>query len=136
MMTLPSQLRLFLQCPKVRWSECKLCQKRIREENLPDEYCLQSWFIGRINTFLMQCGKRLIGWDEILEGGLNPGTMVMSWRVSLSAETPRACSPLCYTLSVNASSSTWAVKVKASCQILPRSRVCRPRHSSKWSISD
>ena len=88
-----SQNALLLQCPKVRWSECKLCQKRIYEENLPDEYCLQSWFIGRINTFLMKCGKRLIGWDEILEGGLNPGTLVMSWRAS-SFSDEQIC-PLC-----------------------------------------
>jgi hexosaminidase len=50
---------------------------------LGDEYGLQSWFIGRINNFLMENGKLLIGWDEILEGGLNPGTLVMSWRVSI-----------------------------------------------------
>ena len=54
----------------------------MRDEGLPDEYSLQSWFIGRINEYLIQRGKRLIGWDEILEGGLNPGTLVMSWRVS------------------------------------------------------
>ena len=86
------------QCPKVRWTNCKLCQKRIRDENLPDEYSLQSWFIGRINTFLMKCGKRLIGWDEILEGGLNPGTLVMSWRVRILCllvfgEFKAACRP-------------------------------------------
>lgn len=73
-----------LQCPKTRWSCCSHCQRRMREEGLPDEYTLQSWFIGRINQFLLKCGKRLIGWDEILEGGLNPGTIVMSWRVRSS----------------------------------------------------
>ena len=73
-----------MQCPKTRWSACKLCQKRIADEGLADEYSLQSWFIGRINAFLTASGKQLIGWDEILEGGLNPGSIVMSWRVSLS----------------------------------------------------
>lgn len=70
-----------MQCPKTRWSCCELCQRRIRAEGLADEYSLQSWFIGRIHDFLARCGKRLIGWDEILEGGLHPGTIVMSWRV-------------------------------------------------------
>lgn len=83
-----------LQCPKVRWSSCKLCQKRIRDEKLLDEYSLQSWFIGRINTFLMKHGKRLIGWDEILEGGLNPGTLVMSWRVSATCFSLQPRHPL------------------------------------------
>ena len=58
--------------------------QRIEKEGLIDEYGLQSWFIGRINHFLQENGKSLIGWDETLEGGLNPGTLVMSWRVSES----------------------------------------------------
>ncbi len=41
---------------------------------------LQSWFVGRINTFLRAHGRQLVGWDEILEGGLSPGAIVMSWR--------------------------------------------------------
>ena len=53
----------------------------MREEGLADEYALQSWFISRINKFLTQHGKQIIGWDEILEGGLSPGAIVMSWRV-------------------------------------------------------
>lgn len=43
---------------------------------------LQSWFVGRINTFLRAHGRQLVGWDEILEGGLSPGAIVMSWRAS------------------------------------------------------
>ena len=90
--------RFLVQCPKVRWHHCKRCQQRIEKEGLIDEYGLQSWFIGRINHFLQENGKSLIGWDETLEGGLNPGTLVMSWRVSgsttqmrLSILNHRAC---------------------------------------------
>lgn len=65
---------------KARWKECPLCQKRIREEGLKDENELQSYFIRRIEKFLISKGKKLIGWDEILEGGLAPEATVMSWR--------------------------------------------------------
>ena len=78
------------QCPKVRWRHCEACQRRIQEEGLEDEFHLQSWFVGRINTFLKAQGRILIGWDEILEGGLSPGAVVMSWRVSCLK--PRALS--------------------------------------------
>lgn len=70
-----------MQCPKTRWRACGACQRQLREANLEDEYALQSWFVGRINKFLRAQGRQLIGWDEILEGGLSPGAMVMSWRV-------------------------------------------------------
>jgi hexosaminidase len=68
------------ECPKTRWQECPLCQKRIKEEGLKDEKELQSYFIRRIEKFLVSRGKRLIGWDEILEGGLAHEATVMSWR--------------------------------------------------------
>jgi len=68
------------ECPKIRWKECSLCQTRIRSEGLKDEHELQSWFIQRIGKFLETKGKQIIGWDEILEGGLAPGATVMSWR--------------------------------------------------------
>ena len=68
------------ECPKVRWKECPLCQARIREEGLADEHELQSYFIRRAEKILEGHGKRLIGWDEILEGGLAPNATVMSWR--------------------------------------------------------
>jgi len=71
-----------VQCPKVRWRQCEACQERIWEEGLEDEFHLQSWFVGRINSFLKAQGRILIGWDEILEGGLSPGAVVMSWRAS------------------------------------------------------
>ena len=68
------------ECPKDRWKKCNECQARIREEGLKDEHGLQSYFIRRIEKFLLAKGKRLIGWDEILEGGLAPEATVMSWR--------------------------------------------------------
>ncbi|MDR3708623.1 MAG: beta-N-acetylhexosaminidase [Capsulimonadaceae bacterium] len=68
------------ECPKDRWKACPKCQQRIRDEKLADEHELQSWFIRRIQRFLSERGRSLIGWDEILEGGLAPGATVMSWR--------------------------------------------------------
>ncbi|MGQ9621175.1 MAG: beta-N-acetylhexosaminidase [Bacteroidales bacterium] len=68
------------ECPKTRWEKCPLCQKRIKIEGLKDEHELQSYFIKRIEKFLISKGKRLIGWDEIMEGGLAPEATVMSWR--------------------------------------------------------
>jgi len=70
------------ECPKVRWENCPHCQARIEAEGLADEYELQSYFIRRIERFLNEHGRRLIGWDEILEGGLAPNATVMSWRGS------------------------------------------------------
>ena len=68
------------ECPKTRWAKCPICQKRIKVEGLKDENELQSYFIKRIEKFIITKGKRLIGWDEILEGGLAPEATVMSWR--------------------------------------------------------
>jgi hexosaminidase len=68
------------ECPKDRWKNCPKCQARIHQEGLADENALQSYFIRRIEKFLNSRGKRLIGWDEILEGGLAPNATVMSWR--------------------------------------------------------
>jgi hexosaminidase len=68
------------ECPKTRWEKCPLCQARIKAEGLKDENELQSYFIRRIEKFLISKGRRLIGWDEILEGGLAPEATVMSWR--------------------------------------------------------
>jgi hexosaminidase len=62
------------------WHACPLCQARIKTEGLKDEEGLQSYFIGRIDKYLSSKGRRLIGWDEILEGGLASGATVMSWR--------------------------------------------------------
>jgi len=68
------------ECPKERWKQCEKCQRRIKNENLKDEHELQSYFISRIEKFLNARGKQIIGWDEILEGGLAPNAAVMSWR--------------------------------------------------------
>ncbi len=68
------------EAPKDRWSKCAKCQARIKSENLKDEHGLQSYFIKRMENFLATKNKRLIGWDEILEGGLAPNATVMSWR--------------------------------------------------------
>lgn len=68
------------EAPKVRWEQCPKCQRRIKEEGLKDEHELQSYFIQRIEKFLNSKGRRIIGWDEILEGGLAPNAAVMSWR--------------------------------------------------------
>ncbi len=68
------------ECPKDAWEKCPDCQKRIKDEGLENEHVLQSWFITRIDKYLSSKGRRLIGWDEILEGGLAPEASVMSWR--------------------------------------------------------
>lgn len=68
------------ECPKERWEECKACQKRIKAEGLENEHELQSYFVKRIEKVLLSHGKKMIGWDEILEGGLAESAAVMSWR--------------------------------------------------------
>jgi len=68
------------ECPKDAWQQCEACQKRIKDEGLFDEHELQSWFITEMDQYLSSRGRRLIGWDEILEGGLAPEAAVMSWR--------------------------------------------------------
>ncbi len=68
------------ECPKERWKKCMACQKRMKDNNLKDEHALQSYFIQRMEKYLNSKGKSIIGWDEILEGGLAPNATVMSWR--------------------------------------------------------
>ncbi|MBK8699710.1 MAG: beta-N-acetylhexosaminidase [Saprospiraceae bacterium] len=68
------------ECPKTRWKESKFCQDLIKKVNLKDEHELQSYFIQRIEKYLNSKGRYIIGWDEILEGGLAPNATVMSWR--------------------------------------------------------
>ncbi len=68
------------EAPKTQWEESALAQRVIRREGLEDEHGLQSYFIGRIEKFLNDHGRQIIGWDEILEGGLAPNATVMSWR--------------------------------------------------------
>ena len=68
------------ECLKGRWKACPKCQKRIVDEKLKNEEELQSYFITRIEKFVNSKGRQIIGWDEILEGGLAPNAAVMSWR--------------------------------------------------------
>jgi hexosaminidase len=68
------------ECAKDQWKESATAQARIRELGLADEDALQSWFIRHFDNWLSARGRRLIGWDEILEGGLAPGAAVSSWR--------------------------------------------------------
>lgn len=68
------------ECPKVRWHDCPLCQQRMKDESLADEHQLQSYFVQRMERFINGKGRKIIGWDEILEGGLAPNAAVMSWR--------------------------------------------------------
>ena len=79
------------ECPKTAWKECPLCQARIRELGLHDddrftaEQYLQNYVTKRVQDFLATLGKKIIGWDEILEGELAPGATVMSWRGTAGA---------------------------------------------------
>lgn len=68
------------ECPKVRWERCPACQERIRQEGLKDESQLQSYFIHRIEKWLHAHGRELIGWDEIMQGGVSKTANIMVWR--------------------------------------------------------
>jgi len=68
------------ECPKTQWTNSAFCQQLMKEEGLKDEHELQSYFIRRIEQFINGKGRQIIGWDEILEGGLAPNATVMSWR--------------------------------------------------------
>ncbi len=68
------------ECKKTPWEECEKCQRRMGAEGLADVEELQSYFIKRIEKIVLSKGRRIIGWDEILEGGLAPEATVMSWR--------------------------------------------------------
>ncbi|MBI5216084.1 MAG: family 20 glycosylhydrolase [Ignavibacteriae bacterium] len=68
------------EADKKEWRACPKCQKRMKDEGLKDESELQSYLVKRIEKFIVSKGRRMIGWDEILEGGLAPDATVMSWR--------------------------------------------------------
>ena len=73
------------ECPKTQWKQSRFCQDLMRKNGLKDEHELQSYFIQRIDRFITSKGRRMIGWDEILEGDgptirLSPNATVMSWR--------------------------------------------------------
>lgn len=68
------------ECPKENWKRCPKCQQRMADLGLKNEHELQSYFIQRMEKYINSKGKKIIGWDEILEGGLAPNATVMSWR--------------------------------------------------------
>ena len=68
------------EADKTNWKKCPKCQERIKTEGLKDETGLQSYFIKRIEKFIVSKNRRMIGWDEILDGGIAPEATVMSWR--------------------------------------------------------
>jgi len=68
------------EAPKDRWRESSLVQDLMKKENISDVEKVQGWFNNRIEKFLLSKNKKLIGWDEILEGGISPNSTVMSWR--------------------------------------------------------
>jgi hexosaminidase len=68
------------ECPKEAWKRSAFCQELMKKQGLKDEHALQSYFIQRIEKYINSKGKKIIGWDEILEGGLAPNATVMSWR--------------------------------------------------------
>jgi len=68
------------ECPKDRWNTCPKCLARMKKEKLMDAHELQSYFMKRVEKILHKYNKKLIGWDEILEGGLAPTATVMSWQ--------------------------------------------------------
>jgi hexosaminidase len=73
------------EAPKVQWKACEECQDLMRREGLSDEHELQNYFITRMERYLNSKGRQIIGWDEILEGGLAPNATVMSWRGTTGA---------------------------------------------------
>lgn len=67
------------EAPHEAWAKCPKCQKRMKDEGLKNEAELQSWFIRRMEKFINSHGKKLVGWEEIMEGGLSPTATVHSW---------------------------------------------------------
>ncbi|HQQ67723.1 MAG TPA: beta-N-acetylhexosaminidase [Candidatus Cloacimonadota bacterium] len=78
------------EAPKERWQACPKCQKRIRELNLKNEEQLQSWLFHSLAKSLQQMGKQVIGWDEILDGQIDPSLIVMAWRGDGKAAAQKA----------------------------------------------
>ena len=68
------------ECPKTAWKRSGFCQALMKEKGIADEHALQSYFIQRVEKYVNSKGRKIIGWDEILEGGLAPNATVMSWQ--------------------------------------------------------
>lgn len=113
------------EVPKDRWSECSKCQQRIKTEGLKDEEELQSYFIKRISSYLNSKGKTVIGWDEILQGGLAPNAIVQSWQgfegaiESAQQHHYTICSPAGYTY-LNSSSEDLDLRITYSFDPIPQ----------------
>lgn len=75
------------EVPKDRWENCPDCQRRISDEGLRNEFGLQSYFIGRISEFIRSNNRKVIGWEEILEGGISEGSTLQTWRRAKTAVT-------------------------------------------------
>lgn len=78
------------EVPKDRWEHCNACQERMHKEGLDNEQELQAWAMKRLQTYLARKGKRMVGWDEILEGGLDKAAVVEVWRGDEQARIARA----------------------------------------------
>ena len=74
------------EAPKGKWNSCPLCKKRKKEENISSFEHLQGYFSSRIQKYLNEKGRRIIGWDEILEGNISENAVIMSWRGINSGE--------------------------------------------------
>lgn len=78
------------EVPKDRWQACPDCQARMKKEGLADEHGMQAWAVQRLQKYLAKQGKRMIGWDEVLEGGLDSTAIVEVWRGDDEARKARA----------------------------------------------
>ncbi|MES2124584.1 MAG: family 20 glycosylhydrolase [Gemmatimonadota bacterium] len=105
------------EVPKTRWKECAACQATIAREKLGQEEGLQRWFTARIATWLAAHGRRMIGWDEILNGGAPAGAIVQAWQGSDRIAVAQKAGA-----EVIASPSEW-VYINRSAKELPLSRV-------------
>jgi hexosaminidase len=113
------------EVPKDRWSDCSKCQQRIISEGLKDEEELQSYFIKKISSYLNSKGKTVIGWDEILQGGLAQGAIVQSWQgfegaiESAKQNHYTICSPAGFTY-LNSSSEDLDLRIAYSFDPVPK----------------
>lgn len=107
------------EVPKDRWKNCASCQEIIRRENLDDEHGLQRWMIARVGRWLAERDRKLIGWDEIIDGGLPEGATVQAWQSS-----DRIAAALALGADVIASPSEWLYLNRQASE-LPLERVAR-----------
>ena len=78
------------ECPAEHWRQCPVCEAKLKAEGLPDVEALRLRFLQRIERFLNDRGRRMIGWDEIYQNGVEPSTAIMAWRPNLSLAAPAA----------------------------------------------